>query len=359
MMTVTSSGQLELDAYDAAIDMAGLNLSRVLASFDLAFTGSFSSMSIQYSYTGLVTTSLVRVFHWNGSTWVSLTPTVDTNARTITFNVPSLSPFIIGTLPGTTAPGFDIIRFLTENWIILIIGVGAVVVVVGAVAARRKTSSKVKAKIPPKSKKGSMEYKEMPPGGSKDVSPARGKQPADLPTWVQSASDEKKVAVETPPADAQGPRFYCQSCLQYYNLPESKPGDRYSCPSCNKELARVANCPLCGKSFAMSQESFDSQSGKEMECPSCHKKFMLSSKPELHVGDNINLYCPTCQAWAPRPAVKRVLGQEQCQQCGALYFVVTQCSNCKAECVIPVDQFNEFRANPSRCGKCDGIFKVL
>jgi formate dehydrogenase maturation protein FdhE len=87
--------------------------------------------------------------------------------------------------------------------------------------------------------------------------------------------------------------------------------------------------------------------------------YKAPSQPSLIINDNINLYCSTCQAWSPQPAVKRVTGKETCQQCGALYNVVTQCTKCNSQGIITVDQFNEFRANPSRCDKCQAVLKVM
>jgi len=49
----------------------------------------------------------------------------------------------------TDLPDFDLVQFLIDNWYLLVIGVGAVVVVVGVTAARWKKITKVKAKIPP------------------------------------------------------------------------------------------------------------------------------------------------------------------------------------------------------------------
>jgi hypothetical protein len=331
-----------------------------LTAFDLGFTGNFSSLSIQYTYTGAVSTGLVRVHHWNGSTWVMLSAVVDTNARTITFSVNSLSPFIIGVLQDTKPTGFDIVQFIQDNWIYLLIGLGIVIGVSAAVSARRKKVSKAKAKTkaPPgkKSSKKSMDYVDAGTKGTETT--ARGKQPVDQPAWVQPMVSETKDT-SVPTKELGHPlRFYCQACIQYQDMPDAHLGTRYDCPSCKQELARVLKCPLCAKGFAVSQESAQSHEGAMVDCPGCKQKFKLSSTPLLDVGERINLFCPTCQAWSPQPAVQRVVGQEKCSKCGGLYFVVTKCTGCNSDGIIPVDKFNEFRANPSRCGKCNAVLKV-
>nr|MDO8118970.1 hypothetical protein [Candidatus Sigynarchaeota archaeon] len=84
----------------------------------------------------------------------------------------------------------------------------------------------------------------------------------------------------------------------------------------------------------------------------------VPSPPEVVVGNEINLYCSTCQTWAV-PAVKNVNGHEKCQQCNGLYYVVTKCTNCNSQGIVSVNQFNEFLANPSKCTKCKGILSVM
>jgi hypothetical protein len=284
-IVVDTPGKLELETYNATSDTAGLNITSVLTSFNLSFTGSFSLVTFRYTYTGTVNADLIRVFHWDGATWEHIAPVVNPTAHTVTFTMTSLSPFIVGVIVDTGSPGFDFVQFIKDYWIILVIAGGVVVGVAVVATARRKKVSKVSPPSKKKSRKQLAGYSDMPSPGTSSTSPARSNQPAGQQLeWAQPA-------------------------------------------------------PVVG------------QGGIEQPA--------ISSQPDLVIGDEINLYCPACQAWSTTPAVKRVNGQETCQQCGAPYYVVTKCTKCESDAIIPVSQFNEFRANPSRCTKCQGIFKVL
>jgi PKD repeat protein len=353
-IVVNSTGKLELGTFDASSYVSGLNLANVLTSFDLGFTGNFSSMSIQCSYTGAVSTSRVRVHHWNGSTWVALTPSINTVVRTITFTVTSLSPFIVGITQETTKPGINLIQL-----ILVLIGLGFVLGIAIAASARKKNVVKTKAKAPAgkKSKGKSSEYKDSIAESSANTT--RGKLPVDQPAWVESTVVERKASAAETRSTSQGSRYYCQACIKHYSMPDAKEGERFSCPSCKKELVRTLTCTLCGKDFAVRQESAQRHEGTSIECPACHKQFLLSSKPALEIGEVINLFCPKCQAWSSKPAIKRVVGQEKCMQCNTTYNVMTQCPSCNTQGMIPVDKFSVFLANPSRCAKCKAILKVL
>jgi len=277
-IVVQGQGKLQLEAFNASAYAAGLNITTLLTSFNLSFTGSLSSLTIRYTYTGTIDVDLIRAFHWNGATWERIAPVVNPQTRVVTFTVTSLSPFVIGVIKAPPSQGFDIVKFLSDYWIYLVIAGGVIIGVAGAVSARRKKVSTAKAGTPRK-KLGMQlpEYEVAPPQAQ-----APSKQPADQLEWAQPTPVEQGTVVKPP----------------------------------------------------------------------------VPSPPEVVVGNEINLYCSTCQTWAV-PAVKNVNGHEKCQQCNGLYYVVTKCTNCNSQGIVSVNQFNEFLANPSKCTKCKGILSVM
>jgi chitodextrinase len=97
--SVTASGVLEVTPY--APRQEGPTNFRLLPDlyFDIHPTATFSGMAtivltVPGAYAGDITK--LRVFHWTDSGWETITPVVDVNARTLTFQTATFSDFGVG-----------------------------------------------------------------------------------------------------------------------------------------------------------------------------------------------------------------------------------------------------------------------
>nr|MDO8113258.1 PKD domain-containing protein [Candidatus Sigynarchaeota archaeon] len=414
VITVTTAGYMALDTYDSTGLQAALNMTSLLVAFDLSFTGGFSALTIMYQYTGTVSSNLVRVFHLHGGDWTVITPNVNADAKIITFQLTSLSPIAIGTI---VASGFDIVKFIVDNWLMLsIVGIG-MIVVIGAVAASRRKKKIAKAGAKGK-EKGTARYtdgSETPAGAAQPATDMLGISTKVLPTELvakkkqaaKSAAEETAVQ-STPEEMAQmetemkvdanvdrcivckkelaGDVFICPSCKNakyHYQCVEHLIANNEPCWYCKKTLSEESrketealrlklqyiqkNMQDISDKFKKNQMSEDSF----FQAYNQFKKDKAEIEKQLRQADSqkaattavseeqpFNLYCPLCEQWTQKPGSYIVTGNEICKKCSQPLYFVPKCDKCGHGAIKPVKEFSAFKNSPMACERCGSKLRI-
>nr|MDO8114870.1 DUF2341 domain-containing protein [Candidatus Sigynarchaeota archaeon] len=250
-IVVETSGRITLASFIGATVQDALNMSTTTVAFNLAFTGGvFTSMTITAYFTGgQYTAADLVVFHEVDGTWYEVTPSsINVVGGSITFPVASLSRFVVGIRVTT---GFDIIQFLKDNWLLVVlIMVGAVLGITGAAVASRRKKSVAKASG----------QKAMP--GKIVMTPA----------WMREA---KLRALNTPPKQpevvAKEPfHLYCACCEQWIDKqPTAVIVGRETCAKCKQPLFFVPKCDNCGNALVKSVQIFNEFRQNPRKCEKC------------------------------------------------------------------------------------------
>ncbi|MBN2153963.1 MAG: hypothetical protein JW839_21075, partial [Candidatus Lokiarchaeota archaeon] len=399
---VVSPGVLAIGSYDGSAAAGNLGIVTVLGSFNLSFTGSISQAMVTFFSADPLPDGIV-VYHRVGTSWVPIEKVVDGATRTVTFTVTSFSPFIVGS---TSTGGFDIIKFLTDNWLMLaIVGVG-LIVLFGAVAAARSKKKKVaktQAKGAP-GKKDTGRYVAAPGGA-----------PAKQLTWIEPAtkniltSDEVKSRLKhlfvfhakagvclfyQPFTDAtidpqlisgfisaissfgtsfeKGAELRVLEYKSFKILLEETMGCRYALLFTGEmedklnQLLKAFIGEFESKFRVQISEFNGNVSMFNLASDIMSSVFKLpvqgaSSSPQKPVPEPaqpFNLYCPNCESWLQKPANFQVSGSETCKACSQPLFFVPKCDSCGNGIILPVQEFAKFRKAPMKCDRCGTVLRV-
>nr|MDO8084166.1 hypothetical protein [Candidatus Sigynarchaeum springense] len=396
---VASAGTLTVASYDASGELGSMaNIATLLGAFNLTFTGTINSATMTF-YSPSPISGGAAVYHKVGTSWVPVA-NPEVTPTTVTFTVTSLSPFAVG---ATSAGGFDIIKFITDNWMMLaIVGVGLIVLFSVIGAARSKKKKAAKAKAAP-GKKDTGRYAAVPE--------AQGKQL----TWIEPAtktilkSDEVKSRLKhlfvfhakagvclfyQPFTDAtidpqlisgfisaissfgtsfeKGAELRVLEYKSFKILLEETMGCRYALLFTG-EMEEKLNQLL--KAFIGEFESKFRQQIAEFngnvsmfnlasEIMSSVFKMPVqgdvktTQQPVPEPQQPFNLFCPNCEAWSPKPANYQVSGGETCKTCAQPLFFVPKCDSCGNGIILPVQKWAEFKKAPMNCDRCGTKLRI-
>ncbi len=205
-------------------------------------------------------------------------------------------------------------KFLTDYWLVLVIGVAGIVIAASAIAAARKKKvmkvskpSSKKGKRTPEYEGGSLDFmastqgKKRVPDTYTDVKDEHVAEPfnldespglkLDLTTSTEIPENQGNVSemsevpapeeiVSEPPAEipvetAAPPsisEFYCAKCAEYYKISDPDFEAWYTCPKCNALLDLVINCPSCSNPLSIDKLYFQEIKKVGFKCPTCNSQ---------------------------------------------------------------------------------------
>ncbi len=167
-----------------------------------------------------------------------------------------------------------ILKFITDYWLYLIIGLAGIVVIASAAAAARKRKKVASAKVPPK-KKG----KQLPDTAGLAATTKQGKAVTGYKTlpdvrMPQATVPSTPLQAQLVQPPAQVPiqaKFYCARCAKYYDIQNPDMATWYTCPACKDVLTYVVDCPHCSNPIALTKELHDKLKPTGMQCSFCGK----------------------------------------------------------------------------------------
>jgi PKD repeat protein len=400
ILMVTDPGRMSLELYTTAGLATTLGLTAILASFNLTFTGNFSSLQVLYTTSTPISSSMARVYHYHSGSWVSVTPIVAGN--TISFSLSGLSPIVIGLVE---EPGFDFMKFLADNWMLIsIIGIGLMIAIIGGSVAARRKKTKAAAKTKAITSKA----------------PSKGKV-VQQPAWIQPATqtmltlddvksrlkhlfvfhartgvclfyqpfsdvtiDPQLIAGFISAISSFGASFEKEAelrVLEYKSfkiLMEETMACKYAMlfsGDMNDKLNELLKAfigefeskfrkPLSEFNGNISVFSFASQimaNVFKIPAPVASDELALNlGGPEgvPEPSKPFNLFCPGCEIWTEKHAGITVSGGETCKKCGQGLFFVPKCDRCGNGFVLPVSEFNSFKKSPRKCDRCNVPLRI-
>ncbi|MHC1591086.1 MAG: hypothetical protein ACXQS8_03300 [Candidatus Helarchaeales archaeon] len=412
---VNSPGYISMENISASIPVDALNLTLTLAKFDFEFSGDFNVISFTVYYIGEYQAAQIGVYHYDGSSWQEISATVDTNAKTITFQLSSLSPFVIGIKPevseGPTEEGFSFTKFLQENPYVIIIMIAAVglAIVIGAVAARKKKIAKAEAqKAAAKKKlgKGAGQEGWVEPAVTRPLSKEEIRERLKhlfvfhrksgvclfYQPFVEKTIDPQLIAGFLSAISSFGDTFEQEAelkVLEYKKfkiLMEETVPCRYALlfeGEMNDALNELLKA-FIGEFESKYRSHLEKFSGNisvfNLATEIIQNIFNIKPKPKKEVGaagatavavgpktakaeeklkeiKKVYLYCPQCKDWIQKPTTE-ITGDEKCPKCSGPVFFVPKCTKCGHTTMHPVKDYKTILSKPPTCPKCGGTMFI-
>ncbi|HME51074.1 MAG TPA: hypothetical protein VKM55_02540, partial [Candidatus Lokiarchaeia archaeon] len=354
-INVAVPGNLTLATFNPLDSVVkSFNFSSVMAKFDLNFTGFFSgTINMTYYYGGSITGN-VTVYHWDGTAWRLLLSTINSQQGTVRFSVSSLSPFIIGLT--ATPTGFDILKFVETNWLLLsIIAIALIVGIVAVVAVSRKKKSAVKTKTTKE-----LIAKRMAAGSPQSINEKMVAAKPQMVGGKLAVIEGKKAGAEKyqKSEDALGPKTAKE--LEELQRTEQEvtakmdvklcivhkgpiKGANYSCPQCN-----TFYCLNCAATLASNGEG----------CWSCGHKIELdatltaAAAKQLQSEEKMMFYCPSCGQYHE---IKNpdFVAWENCPVCSQPMLYSKPCPSCNQPIALSKELYTAYKDKTIPCPNCN------
>ncbi|MHA1891465.1 MAG: hypothetical protein ACTSYS_10795 [Promethearchaeota archaeon] len=398
---VTSPGVLSVSSFNASNLLSSLELEGAMASFDITFAGGFSSISVTYMHGSSLPDGKMVVYHEIAGSWTKINSIVDASLNTITFNMTSLSRFIIGFEKSQAGGPVGFAEFFSKNWyIFIIIGAGAMIAV-GAMIASKKKKTMMSTKPV---KKKTISTKTLPEE-KQWIKPAttemldmdsikkkikhlfvfHGKTGVCLfyQPFSEKTIDPQLIAGFLSAIYSFGSSFEENAelrVLEYKDfkiLMEETVTCRYALlfsgeldDTLNKLLKAFigefeskfrkqlqefnGNVSVFNIASEIMQNIFKGKSSEVSAADAVSKKAMMKAQGVSY----FHLYCPVCQKWYKRREGIKITGTETCKVCHQPLYFVPKCEKCGHTIIVNGRDYDSFKANPPKCDRCGGKMQI-